>query len=533
MLINASAAINNHQTEVNELNVFPVPDGDTGINMSLTMAYAVNKLSEEEPKTVARAAEISANALNRGSRGNSGVILSLLFRGIAKKFKDLEAANAKQFAEAMAEGVQAAYNAVMKPTEGTILTVSRLAADAAVAAAETETDIETVLEHALAEGEIALADTINLNPVLKKAGVIDSGGKGYIYILDGMLRALRGETIIAVADDSAANPSRDAADFSDFDTGDITFTYCTEFIVQRENDKNPELFRTFLDKLGDSLVLVDDDEIIKVHVHTNDPGVAISEALTYGSMLTVKIENMREQHTTKLVEHDAKAGNGSPAAPEKRYGAVAVCSGEGLEEVFRDLGADRLITGGQTMNPSTEDILSAVEATPAEVVFVYPNNKNIIMAAEQAVPLSSKHIVVVPTKSIPQGVAAMLAFDADSEPGHNLEAASTAAANVRTVLITHAARDSTFDGYDIHEGEFLALFNDSLLASSADFGAIADAITEKLTERLPEFVTVFAGEGSDNAEADALAAKLGTLSGVEITAIDGGQPVYRYVISAE
>ena len=534
MLINASAAIDNHKTEVNELNVFPVPDGDTGTNMSLTIAASAKALANETPATLTQAADITASALLRGARGNSGVILSLLFRGFARRMKDLETADTTMFALGLRDGVEAAYKAVMKPTEGTILTVARLAADAAVLASETETDVEIVLERAIAEGEIALADTINLNPVLKKAGVIDSGGKGYIYILDGMLRALRGETIERI---EAAENVREAADFSDFDTGDITFAYCTEFIVERENAKDPSLLRDFLDKLGDSLVLVDDDEIIKVHVHTNDPGVAITEALTYGGLLTVKIENMREQHTEKVVAATADdaepAAPAAPANPEKRYGAVAVCAGSGLEEVFRDLSADKLITGGQTMNPSTEDILTAIEATPAEIVFVYPNNSNIIWAAEQAAPLSTKRVIVVPTKSIPQGVSAMLSFDPDAEPQDNLDTITAAIAAVRTVQITHAARDSSFDGYDIREGEFLALFNNTLLTSNSDFDELLNAVAEKIAEQATEFVTVFSGEGSTPAEADALCARLGTLDGAEITSIVGGQPVYRYIISAE
>ena len=530
MILNASAAIENHKVEVNELNVFPVPDGDTGTNMSLTMAAGAKALNGTAPETVARAAELTAAALLRGARGNSGVILSLLFRGVSRRLKGIDEADAVTFALALRDGVEAAYKAVMKPAEGTILTVSRLAADAAVTASTSNSDIEVVLESAIAEGRVALADTVNLNPVLKKAGVIDSGGMGYVYILEAMLCALRGEVIAAQT--VAEGETRSSADFAEFEAGDITFAYCTEFIITRENDKDPDDLREYLGKLGDSLVLVDDDEIIKVHVHTNEPGVALTEALTYGSLLTVKIENMREQHTEKVVaaEHSPAV---TPAEPKKLYGAVAVCSGDGLEAVFRDLGADALITGGQTMNPSTEDIVAAVDATPAEIVFIYPNNSNIIMAAEQAAPLCAKRVVVVPTKSIPQGVSAMLAFDPEESLEGNMASLTAAIASVRTVQITHAARDSSFDGYDIREGEFLALFNNSLLTSSPDFGVIVDAIAEKLAEDATEFVTIFSGEGSGAEETAALTQKLAALDDVEITSIDGGQPVYRYIISAE
>ncbi|MDR0839012.1 MAG: DAK2 domain-containing protein [Oscillospiraceae bacterium] len=524
MILNASAAIENHKTEVNELNVFPVPDGDTGTNMSLTLSNGAKMLAGEEPRTVSRAAEITANALLRGARGNSGVILSLLFRGVARRLKDFETADAALFAASLRDGVEAAYKAVMKPAEGTILTVSRLAADAAVEAAEAESDLEIVLERTIEAGKIALADTINQNPVLKKAGVIDSGGKGYIYILDGMLRALRGEIIESGADADAVG--RDRADFSQFTEEDLTFGYEVVYIVTRETGKSLDLLRAFLNSVGDSIVIADDDDLIKVHVHTDSPGEVIADALTYGSIQSAQLENLREQQTEKSAESRR-------AEPQKKYGAVAVCSGEGLEAVFRDLGADTLVTGGQTMNPSTDDILAAVEQTPAEIVFIYPNNKNIIMAAEQAVPLSDKRIVVVPTKSIPQGVAAMLAFDTAADAEENLDVMKSAISRVRTILITHAARDSVFDGHEIHEGEFLALLGDALLHSGDDFSGVADAVVSALTEQPPEFVTVFSGEGSSDAETARLLGKLSALPDIETTVVDGGQPVYRYVISAE
>ena len=531
MVLNAAAAIENHKVEINELNVFPVPDGDTGTNMSLTLANGVKMLADERPESLTRAADIAASALLRGARGNSGVILSLLFRGIARHFKEHDTADGVLFADALQTGVEAAYKAVMKPTEGTILTVSRLAADAAVEAAFSEPDIELVLEAAIAEGKVALADTINLNPVLNKAGVIDSGGKGYLYILEGMLMALRGQKIIP----TTPVESRTVADFSDFDVGDITFAYCTEFIIDRKTDRDPDALRAYLDARGDSIVVVDDDEIIKVHVHTNEPGLVLTEALTFGPLLTVKIENMHEQHTEKVIEGAAAQDTDASisVATEKKYGSVAVCSGDGLEAVFRDLGADTIITGGQTMNPSTEDILDAIERTPAEIVFVYPNNKNIIMAAQQATPLATRRVIVVPTKSIPQGVSAMLAFDPDAGESDIAAAQVDAISLVRTILVTHAARDSLFDGHDIRAGEYLALIDDSLLTSSPSFETVADKIVEALSDTPPEFVTVFSGEDSTGAESALLSKKLEIISGVEITTIVGNQPVYRYMISAE
>jgi DAK2 domain fusion protein YloV len=529
MLKNAAAAIELHKTEVNELNVFPVPDGDTGTNMSLTLSSGARALDTGNPRTVSAAAEITASALLRGARGNSGVILSLLFRGMSKRMKDAESADSVLFAMALRDGVDAAYKAVMKPTEGTILTVSRLAADAAVEASLEENDIEIVLERAIDAGKIALADTINQNPVLKKAGVIDSGGKGYIYILDGMLRALRGEVI----EREETGETRAAADFTDFDTGDITFAYCTEFIVGRENARDPNALRAFLDARGDSIVVVDDDEIIKVHVHTNEPGDVLTEALTFGALLSVKIENMREQHTEKLITAAEQNEAPNAAPPERRYGAVAVCSGAGLETAFRDLGADKIVTGGQTMNPSTEDILAAVEAVPAEIVFVYPNNKNIIMAAEQAVPLSTRRVVVIPTKSVPQGVSAMLAFDPEADEETNTNAQREAAGGVRTALITHAARDSSFDGHEIHEGEYLALLDDSLLVSGQDLADVTASLADALSSKPPEFITIFTGSEASGEESELLRQSLQALPGAELILIDGGQPVYRFIISAE
>ena len=429
--ISAAASIENNKQTLNELNVFPVPDGDTGTNMSMTIHSAAADLRKAEDPTLGQAASIAASAMLRGARGNSGVILSLLFRGISKKLKGTEVCDGVLWANALQEGVDAAYKAVMKPAEGTILTVARLAAAKALSAAEENSYFEFVHEAALEEAKIALANTVNQNPVLKKAGVVDAGGKGWVFVLEAMLSALRGEEI---TENAPAAEVKEQADFSEFKTEDITFTYCTEFIISRENDKDPEQLRAFLSGLGDSLVLVDDDEIIKVHVHTNDPGAALHEAVSYGSFVTVKVENMRLQHTEKVMSEQELAPK--IAAPEKKLGVVSVCAGDGIADVFRNLGVDGIISGGQTMNPSTQDILEAVNKVPAETVFVLPNNKNIIMAAQQVDALTPKHVVVIPSKTVPQGVTAMLSFNPEGTEEENTQALTDALAGVSTMQIT-------------------------------------------------------------------------------------------------
>lgn len=531
MIINAAAAIELNKSTINDLNVFPVPDGDTGTNMSLTMAASAAELNKSASDSIGKAAKTTASALLRGARGNSGVILSLLFRGIAKTFKELDTADTKIMAQALTAGVNTAYNAVMKPTEGTILTVSRLVADAAVNTAEVEEDFEVFFDQILQVGEVALANTIEQNPVLKKAGVIDAGGKGYLCILDGMSKALRGEMLETSSDISGDGDSEKSV-FSEFDTEDIKFAYCTEFIVSRENVKSPDVLRDFLNGIGDSIVVVDDDEIIKVHVHTNDPGAALTQAIAYGSLLTVKVENMREQHSEKLSIE--KHSGSKIAAPEKKYGVVAVCAGDGMAHSFRDMGVDGIITGGQTMNPSTADILAAVNQIPAEIVFVLPNNKNIIMAAEQCISISEKKVVVIPTKTVPQGITAMFAFDPAMEEADLTAALTESAQNVHTVQITYAARDSDFDGHSIHAGEYLALLESSLIANESDFNTLLDKVAETLSEFDPELITMFYGadvkEDDANAASDFLADKM---PDSELTLINGGQPVYYYMISAE
>ena len=536
MITNAAAAIDNHKVELNDLNVFPVPDGDTGTNMSLTINAADKALMNLTPGTLGHICEVSASALLRGARGNSGVILSLLFRGFSRRLKDVDSADAVLFASALSAGVESAYKAVMKPTEGTILTVSRHAAKAASNASETEEDIEKVLEEAIKAGDIALANTINLNPVLEKAGVIDAGGKGYMYMLNAMLKAVRGETV----EKSAAATPADKADFTQYASDDITFAYCTEFLIERKSsNKDVNRFRDFLDKRGDSIVVVDDDQIIKVHVHTNEPGVVITEALTFGPLHDMKIENMREQHNENVSAScsDAEASpDDIPVKPEdmKPYAIVAVCAGSGIEEVFTNLGTDRIVTGGQTMNPSTEDILKKVQSAPSDIVFVLPNNKNIIMAAEQCEPLTDKRVIVIPTKSIPQGVCALLSLDEADSIDDMQELMTEASSHVSTSLITYAARDATYDGLDIKEGEYLALTDGSLTAHNFEFSNVITSVVLKIKEKSPEFITIFTGKDAKEEQSAILLKELEVTSpGAEVSVIHGAQPVYNYIISAE
>ena len=531
MMINAAAAIEINKQQLNDLNVFPVPDGDTGTNMSMTINAAAADLRKVEDPNLEKASATAASAMLRGARGNSGVILSLLLRGISKKLKGAERCDGVLWADALQEGVDAAYKAVMKPAEGTILTVARLAAAKAINAARENNYIEFVHAAAIEEAEIALANTMNQNPVLKKAGVVDAGGKGWLIALEAMMAAMKGEDIV-VPEGLASEEAKDSANFDDFDTEDITFAYCTEFIISRENDKDPEELRAFLATLGDSLVLVDDDEIIKVHVHTNDPGSALHEAINYGSFVTVKIENMRQQHTEKVMTENEKAPK--IAEPEKALGVVAVCAGDGLADVFQNLGVDGIISGGQTMNPSTQDILEAVNKVPAETVFVLPNNKNIIMAAQQVDALTPKNVVVIPSKTVPQGITAMLSFNPDGEVEENTEALTEALATVETAQITYAARNSDFDGYDIKEGDYLAIYEKSLFGTSRDIKVLLKALAQKINEDGKEFITIYYGADIKEKHAQKAADLFQEICpNADVNLLNGGQPVYYYLISAE
>ena len=530
MIISAAAAIEINKQALNDLNVFPVPDGDTGTNMSMTINAAAGDLRKAEDPALGQAAKIAASAMLRGARGNSGVILSLLFRGISKRLKGADHCDGVLWAEALQEGVDAAYKAVMKPAEGTILTVSRLAAAKAMEAAQENNHIEFVQEAAIAEAKIALAGTTELNPVLKKAGVVDAGGKGWLVALEAMLSSIQGNDIIVP--EGTASEAKESANFDDFDTEDITFTYCTEFIIQRENDLDPEKLRDFLSSLGDSLVLVDDEEIIKVHVHTNDPGKALHEAMDYGSFVTVKIENMRLQHTEKVMTEKEKAPK--IAEPEKALGVVSVCAGDGLADVFLNLGVDQIISGGQTMNPSTQDILEAVNKVPAETVFVLPNNKNIIMAAEQVNALTPKNVIVIPSKTVPQGVTAMLSFNPEGSIEENTEALTEALATVDTMQITYAARNSDFDGYDIHEGDYLALYGNQLFGTSQDIKVLLKSLAQKVADDGKEYVTIYYGADVKEKHAQKAADIFADVCpNADVNLLRGGQPVYYYLISAE
>ena len=546
MLLFGTVSIAQAQQAINDLNVFPVPDGDTGTNMSLTIQTAAQELRKIEPATVDQAASVTASALLRGARGNSGVILSLLFRGISKELKGCKEADGAAFAAALQEGVAAAYNAVMKPAEGTILTVSRLAAERAVSAAEEHNSVEYVIEQAIAQGEITLAQTTDMNPVLKKAGVVDAGGKGFLLILGGMLSALRGEERPELTEENA----QEKADFAMLNEEDITFTFDTVFIV-RKSGRSIEPFRRFLDGIGDSLVIGEDDEAFKVHVHTDIPGEALTEAQKYGTLELAKIENMRTQaqqlaaggkaqstDDLEAIEQELEAAeheNAGEAEPEKDFGFLAVCAGEGLANVFTDLGADGVISGGQTMNPSTESILKEIKKVPAHTVFVLPNNKNIIMAAQQCIGLTEKTVVVIPTASIPQGVSAMMAVDPDMSDADAIAKAMTDAAQcVSTAQITYAARNSDFDGFDIHEGDYLALLDGKLLGTDRDVSALLDGLSDEAASREAEFITVFYGEDVNEEDArkacDAFTRKC---PDAEVNLICGGQPVYYYIISIE
>ena len=550
MVIHAAAAISAEKQQVNDLNVFPVPDGDTGTNMSLTIAAAAGEMRKKSFDTVGQAAQATASALLRGARGNSGVILSLLFRGFAKAIKDRETVGGRDLAIALDFGVAAAYKAVMKPAEGTILTVSRMAAARAAGAAREEDSFEAVLDAAIQEGQRALADTVEQNPVLKKAGVVDAGGKGFLIILQGMLDELQGKPMPETGEEAA--PVEEKADFGAMSAQDITFAFDTVFIVRkRMPNLNLEPFRTYLNGIGDSLVIGEDDEAFKVHVHTNIPGAALTEAQKYGTLELAKIENMRTQaedlaagkhvqstDDLEVVEQELEAQEPQEpvsAPPEKQYGFVAVCAGSGLEAVFRDLGVDGIISGGQTMNPSTEDILREIDRTPAHVVYVLPNNKNIIMAAEQCVRLcQDKTVVVLPTKTVPQGIAAMLAVDLDAEQEELTELMTQSAQGVRTAEITYAARDSDFDGFAIQEGDYLALLEHQLFGTDRDLDALLERLAQSEEIQSAEFISIFYGE--DVSEADAQRAAdtfTAACPNAEVNLLPGGQPVYYYMISAE
>nr|WP_326126184.1 DAK2 domain-containing protein [uncultured Oscillibacter sp.] len=550
MVLHGAAAITAQKQAINDLNVFPVPDGDTGTNMSMTIGTAVTELRKSAPATLTQAADLTASALLRGARGNSGVILSLLFRGLSKGLKGLETADAAAFAAAMQQGVQSAYKAVMKPAEGTVLTVSRLAAKRAVECAAEERDIEKVLEEAIREGYDTLAQTTDMNPVLKKAGVVDAGGKGYLLILEGMLAEMRGEPMPEISEEAA---SREKADFAALSDEDITFTFDTVFIVRKTVERSLDPLRTYLGSIGDSLVIGEDDDAFKVHVHTDIPGAALTEAQKYGTLELAKIENMRTQAEDlaagrrvqstddldnleeALESGAAQAGGHVVAPPEKKYGFLAVCAGAGLEAVFKDLGVDGVVSGGQTMNPSTEAILEGVDAVPAETVFVLPNNGNIIMAAQQCAALTEKNVVVIPTKTVPQGITAMMNVDFEAPEAEDITAAMTESLpTVTTAQITYAARSSDFDGFDIREGDYLALEEGKLFGTDGSLSVLLERLAGSAREKGSSFISLYFGEDVSQEEADAAGKLFGeACPEAEVAVLSGGQPVYYYIISME
>jgi len=540
MILCAYEALEANKQLINDLNVFPVPDGDTGTNMSLTMSAAANEFKKAKYESLSEATNKAASALLRGARGNSGVILSLLFRGLAKSVKGFESANAQEFAQAMRAGVDAAYKAVMKPAEGTILTVSRVGTTAAVDLAKNEESIELILACALAAAKDALEETTEQNPVLKRAGVVDAGGKGYVTILDAMLASLQGRMVSGSVEIASADEEEEdhgSAPFGEFDTAEIEFAYDTVYIVrklQEEIDLDP--YRAFLESIGDSLVISEDDEVFKVHVHTNVPGDALNEAAKYGVLEIAKIENMRTQHDELVASKEKAAEPTEPeyAPAEKEFGFVSVCAGEGLAQLFRELGVDRVVTGGQTMNPSTEDILREINRTPAETVFVFPNNKNIWMAAQQCEALTDKKVVVIPTRTVPQGITAMLNMDPSADEATLTETFNEVIGGVHTALVTYAARDSEFDGHSIKAGEYLALMDGALLGSFDTMLATMETLNSALEQYDPEFISVYYGEDVDEEGGEKTYAYLAkAFPDAEHSIINGGQPVYYYMISVE
>lgn len=542
-VISASNNIANSRSEVDALNIFPVPDGDTGTNMSMTIGAAAKEMAVlPDDCTIGDASARCASALLRGARGNSGVILSLIFRGFSKGFKGLETADSKAVANAFELGVKAAYKAVMKPTEGTILTVIRKASEAATKAAETEENPLEVSFEALKAAKEALAQTPELLPVLKQAGVVDAGGSGLVLIFEGIQSVWANGVIVQPIEGSGVEPvsvpsKSTVANASD----DIKFGYCSEFLIEKASgakEKDPLKLRAFLETIGDCVVVVDDNDIIKVHVHSNEPGNVIQAALKYGQLINIKIDNMRYQHRNA---NEGVAKGEAPvmpkAEPVNKYGFVAVCAGEGLEELFKDIGADVVVSGGQTMNPSTDDILNAVMATPAKTVFVLPNNKNIIMAAEQSINLAEgREVRVLQTKTIPQGISAMLMFDETADANENQMAMMEAAENVETAQVTFAARDSEIEGVPIKQGEIMGLCNGKIKYTGNDIKDIAYKSAVKVFKKnQSSIITVIYGADTTEADAEEVKNRLEEKYGddVEISIVNGGQPIYYFIISVE
>ncbi len=542
MALSGAALLNNKMEEINNLNVFPVPDGDTGINMSLTMS-TVGQAADGA--AVGETADKIAALMLRSARGNSGAILSLFFRGFGKALKGIDEASSADVVESLKRGTTEAYRAVMKPTEGTILTVMRMAGEEAEKAylANNEIDVKELFDVVLRAAEDALAQTPEMLPVLKQTGVVDAGGAGFVCVLKGMIAALDGKPYIAEEKTVSASEMKDSADFSSFDSSDIKFGYCTECIVDKNEkylgeDTSGELYE-FIKSIGDSAVFVDDEQIIKLHIHTNDPGAVLTKAIEFGSLATVKIENMRNQHTelvsdANTVEEKSEKEENTFVPIEKKYGFVSVCMGDGISEMFRDVGVDNIITGGQTMNPSTQDIIDAIMKTPAEIVFILPNNKNICMVANQASQIvSERRVIVIPTETVPQGMSAMIAYNPDGEPDEIVHEMKEAMAMVTSMSVTYAVRDTQIDRFNITKGQFLGLVEGKIACVTNDSFSCAKQLIRGMTGAV--YITVFYGEGVSQEKAEEFGALISERvgSGCEVAVLYGGQPLYDYVISVE
>lgn len=534
--ISGSNNLCNKKSEVDALNVFPVPDGDTGTNMSMTIGNGAKALAElPDDVTVGEVSKVAAGAFLRGARGNSGVILSLLFRGFSKGLKGKETATGTDIAEAITIGVEAAYKAVMKPTEGTILTVSRCAAEKAREIAKYDDSVTAVFYGMYIQGKKTLEQTPEMLPILKKSGVVDAGGQGLVYIMEGMWNLIAEGTIIPL------NTTADAASAEESAEQTLKYAYCVEAVLDRKNAKEAESFSRWLGSIGEVILFNVTGENIKLHVHTNEPGKVITEALTFGPLTTVKVENINIGHTVILGEEpkekEAPASSFPYAEvnPDIEYGFVSVCAGKGLTDVFADLGCDNIVSGGQTMNPSTEDILAAVQATPAKNVFVLPNNKNIVMAAQQAAEIADRNVIVIPSRTVPQGISAMLAYDPDADVSANTEAMNEALSSVSTGQVTFAARDSDFDGHKIKEGELLAMKEGKMIYTGKDMDVICGRLAKELVNRDTSMVTVYYGEDISAEQAEEIRKVIESKlpSSIEVAAVYGGQPVYYFIISAE
>ena len=535
--ISGSNNLFNKKSEVDALNVFPVPDGDTGTNMSMTIGNGAKALAElPDDVTVGEVSKVAAGAFLRGARGNSGVILSLLFRGFSKGLKGKETATGADIAEAITIGVEAAYKAVMKPTEGTILTVSRCAAEKATEIAKYDDSVTAVFYGMYIQGKKTLEQTPEMLPILKKSGVVDAGGQGLVYIMEGMWNLIAEGTIIQLKSSSEESASPDESC-----KNELKYTYCVEAVAERRNAKETDSFCRWLGSVGDVVLFGADTANVKFHIHTNEPGKVITEALTFGALTTIKVENMNIGHTSLLGEE--KQEDKAPASPfpyanvnpDTEYGFVSVCAGKGLTDVFLDLGCDNIVSGGQTMNPSTEDILAAVQATPAKNVFVLPNNKNIVMAAQQAAEIADRNVIVIPSRTVPQGISAMLAYDPDSDVESNTEAMNDALSSVATGQVTFAARDSDFDGHKIKEGELLAMKEGKMIYTGKDMDVICGRLAKALATKDTSMVTVYYGEDiyAEQAEEIRKVIESKLPSTIEVATVYGGQPVYYFIISAE